>query len=933
MITSTYFQIVLMMCLLTSHLRCLGERPDRVLGVVKVPKEGSSLSTSYVQNFDSPPDTHEQNSVRRHSFQISPSRQEIPWLLALFLPLILISVRLQPKMMKRESPTSCFLLLLFLYQGCEAQDTSPVQIMQSIWSSLGGSPTLWKGTDICNNIDYKGVTCDNASRPNVIDLSQIQLNGTIPPLIGNLTSLNSLHLGANQIHGRIPDEICALNNLLYLNLGTNQLEGPIPLCIGNLTALQILYLDSNRGLNGTIPSLMDRFKQLTKLNMGITNISGSIPDAICSLTKLTFLNLGTTNLSGSILPCISNLTSMEELYLDNNRFQGGIPDAIINLPQLKTLSLSGNSLNGTVSGRNKSLSALDNLDLSRNELSSVGYINVSHSCNFGGNQLLCSYKLRLAPICYDSLSPCKLNVDSLYNDQTWISTSQAEVNGTTRVEADAYRLYSAARRGIMQVTIRLLSAVILALSRNTTSFEYNSPDVSVNLQTYNQSSLNGSDIIESKIANTSVAVTLPVSIIDKEKASVALSSVTFNPFSTISNESVYSPVVGVSVYRNGQEIDVRNVTQLINISMGIIDNIPDGYKAVCQYWNETETEWQREGLTMREEGRVTMCQSTHLTNFSIGIMPIQKNNSVVTDTMPVAVTEENKTKTLIIILVCSIVGGLILILIISVLIYRNFQLRQRKHMETSLSVMVDAEEIEYERKIAEGKRGQVWKCTYKGTTTVMVKKLTKDIEIDRECQMLKYLGNGLRERYIMMEWMEGGSLHDYLSASSDLTIETIGQGVSKGLSYITSMGMVHTAVVPKKILLSGSHTTDVKLQCLMCVVTEDAPYEGKQRGLQTSPEIEKKKRYQTSGHVWSVGVLLWAMVTHNSHLYDKSDGSDIDFTTEGMDESLAGLIRDCTEETEEKRPSLSQVTQRMMTEKELKSLQPRQTIDNVYVEK
>lgn len=81
-------------------------------------------------------------------------------------------------------------------------------------------------------------------------------------------------------------------------------------------------------------------------------------------------------------------------------------------------------------------------------------------------------------------------------------------------------------------------------------------------------------------------------------------------------------------------------------------------------------------------------------------------------------------------------------------------------------------------------------------------------------------------------------------------------------------------------------------------------------------------------------MLLWAMATHNSHLYDNSDGSDIDFATEkNVDERVAGLIRDCTEERGEKRPSLSQVTQRMMTEKELKNLQPQaEDYKNVYVD-
>ncbi|PRP74319.1 hypothetical protein PROFUN_16264, partial [Planoprotostelium fungivorum] len=776
-------------------------------------------------------------------------------------------------------------------------------VMQKIWSDLGGSSQYWQGTNICDATDYIGVACDtNQSWPITINISA-PLNGSLSS-IGSLANLTTLIIDGGGLRGII-DPICNLLGLNVLRLKGSQLSGNISACIKEMKAL--IYIDLNQN-----------------------SFTGSIPPMV-SLPNLVSLNLADNHLTGSV------------------------PSSIFNLPSLKTLNLSNNQLSGLISNRIDQLPPLDSLNLSNNKFTSAGYINVSTFCNLSGIDFDCFPLLNVSQLCSQTIqNPCDESniIDALYDDKTRITESEAKAR-----------------------VIKVISAIVLALLRNATSFDYISPNVSVNVQTYN-----GNGVIQSTLSNSSVGVTLPVLYTTAAEVSVSLSSLSFNPFIMVNNESIYSRVIGVSVYAGGAEIEVRNVSQLINISMGVIDDIPDGYNPICKYWNEANLSWSRDGCQLTVDGNVTMCQSTHLTNFSIGIMPIHKKNSVVTDTMPVAATEENKTKTLIIILVCSIVGGLILALIISVLIYRNFQLRQREHMETSLSVMVDVEEIEYEQKIAEGKRGQVWKCTYKGTTTVMVKKLTKDIEMLHHPDIVQYLGNSLRERYIMMEWMEGGSLHDYLSASSELTVETIGQGVSKGLSYITSMGMVHTAVVPKKIMLSeryimmewmeggslhdylcasseltvetmfvigqgvsrglsyitsmgmvhtavvpkkimlsGSHTMDVKLQCLMYVVTEDAPYEGKQRGLQTAPEIEKKKRYQTSGHVWSVGVLLWAMVTHNSHLYDNSDGSDIDFTTEkNVGERMAGLIRNCTEEREEKRPSLSQVTQRMMTERKEK---------------
>ncbi|PRP85665.1 Receptor protein kinase-like protein [Planoprotostelium fungivorum] len=507
-------------------------------------------------------------------------------------------------------------------------------------------------------------------------------------------------------------------------------------------------------------------------------------------------------------------------------------------------------------------------------------------------------------------------IQTLYDNNTKISVQEAKniLNSTLQNNAD---------------TVQVISAVVIALLRNTstTSFDYSTKDVSIKLQTYNTTSLMVGESISSKIDNSSVAVALPASAFSsQQQVSVSLSSVSYNPFESIYNETIYSPVIGVSVYAQGKEIDVRGVDQLINITMGSITSIPSGYEAVCQYWNETFNLWSRDGCSLVVDADVAICQCSHLTNFSIGV---QLRAAATEPVIPPSQDSgSNKTKLIIIIACCS-VGGLLLILIVSLLVYRKVYRYKRDDTETNLSVVVDTDGIELQKMIGEGKRGQVWKSIYKETTVVAVKKLIEGIDIDRECDVMKkqglhhpnvvqYLGRSLRERYIVMEYMEDETLHHLLSSQPRLTMDrifTICNDVSKGLSYITSMGMVHVSVVPSKILLSGM---TVKLNCFSCIVAEASPYRSKPDLFYTAPEVIEEKRYRASGHVYNVGVLLWSMVTGSHHLYETArEGRDVKVTVDKtMDEKVSQLIVDCTKKRREERPSLKGIIERISKQEE-----------------
>jgi len=76
-----------------------------------------------------------------------------------------------------------------------------------------------------NVADWHGVTVNFNGCVTELRLFSNNLNGTIPPELGNMTELESLILNTNQLSGSIPPELGNLFNLETLSLYTNQLSG------------------------------------------------------------------------------------------------------------------------------------------------------------------------------------------------------------------------------------------------------------------------------------------------------------------------------------------------------------------------------------------------------------------------------------------------------------------------------------------------------------------------------------------------------------------------------------------------------------------------------------------------------------------------------------------------------------------------------------
>ena len=148
----------------------------------------------------------------------------------------------------------------------------------ALYNATGGSNWL-TGTNWLTDEplgEWHGVTTNEHGRVIDLYLGANHLAGTIPPELGDLTSLRSLGLDDNELTGHIPASIGRLANLVTLGLSRNELSGPIPAELGNLTRLHSLGLSDNK-LSGQIPSELGNLAYLDRIFLSVNELSGQNP--------------------------------------------------------------------------------------------------------------------------------------------------------------------------------------------------------------------------------------------------------------------------------------------------------------------------------------------------------------------------------------------------------------------------------------------------------------------------------------------------------------------------------------------------------------------------------------------------------------------------------------------------------------------------------
>uniref|UniRef100_A0A0E0M1D3 non-specific serine/threonine protein kinase n=1 Tax=Oryza punctata TaxID=4537 RepID=A0A0E0M1D3_ORYPU len=203
-------------------------------------------------------------------------------------------------------------------------------------------------TDVCG---FTGVACDRRRQHVVgLQLSNMSINGSIPPALAQLPHLRYLNLSDNQISGAVPAFLSNLTQLLELDISKNQLSGAIPPSFGNLTQLRELDISRNQ-LSGAIPPSFGNLTNLEILDMSINVLTGRIPEELSNIGKLGGLNLGQNNLVGSIPTSFTQLKNLFYLSLEKNFLSGSIPAAIFtNCTKMGVFDLGDNNITGEIPG-------------------------------------------------------------------------------------------------------------------------------------------------------------------------------------------------------------------------------------------------------------------------------------------------------------------------------------------------------------------------------------------------------------------------------------------------------------------------------------------------------------------------------------------------------------------------------------------------------
>ncbi|PRP76925.1 hypothetical protein PROFUN_06203 [Planoprotostelium fungivorum] len=789
-----------------------------------------------------------------------------------------------------------------------------------------------------------------------LDLSGNRFNGSIPSTIGDMKYLLTLNLYSNQLTGNIPSSIGDLT-LQYLDLSDNQLTGSIPSSIGNLTGVYSIDLEVNN-LTGVIPNSIGKLNSLEYFNADGNRVEGPLPNQICSLASLQTFTMRNNLINGSIPSCWSvNQQYLTYIDLSGNRLSGSIPYSISNLHALYSLDLHGNQLSGPIPALIDVPSF--SLDLSNNLLNgslASGWktvqINASHNQLTGQVPTLMSQYIDLSYNRFNSIAQgpylggticdltfnefpcvpaqpsgrckmtCQTSVDQIYNSNSSLSATAAQtVLNQATVSVDELP--------------GILSALTSVLLKNSSSFSLRTNDSSLYVNTY---SVTSTASLSVTLPNTSISAVFPSSSISsREQISVAVSSISSNPFASIDNTTTYGNVIGVTVYDREREVDVTG-TELINITMGILpSSFPSSAEAECLWWQETEERWQREGCnaTVRAD-EVIVCQCNHLTNFTLGVKPAQAAQSDASPAQP----NTRSQNTMIIIAACTAGGGLLLIIVVSLIVY--FVLRGKRSsngVNMAMRAYSDVKmKIEYEDVLHDG-RCKIWKGKLDEITTVAIKKAKekkREKELIVEATTLKgmhhpniilYIGQDLAEGYYVMEYMNGGSLQQYMvkQALNASSIYIIGADVARGLSYLTFMNTTHIHLSPQKILLSITDgQISAKITGLNLTRSINSQADPDTFGVYTAPEVIESGTYQAGSDVWSFGVLLFAMVTNDVHLYDEHNQKEMVKRTKvggqsyvvarGADETISTLITQCTRREVELRLAIQDVMGRLCSE-------------------
>lgn len=194
---------------------------------------------------------------------------------------------------------------------------------------------------------------------------------------------------------------------------------------------------------------------------------------------------------------------------------------------------------------------------------------------------------------------------------------------------------------------------------------------------------------------------------------------------------------------------------------------------------------------------------------------------------------------------------------------------------------IDIEHVQILSKIASSTFGHVYKGQYYGQDVAV--KIIKDVmenpqlhnEFMQEVAIMKKVRHKNVVQFIgactvrpslciLFEYMEGGSVHDYLRKGpiSLMEVLKIAMDVARGMDYLHRRHIIHRDLKTANLLIDGTGTVKIAdfgvakiLDSTCCSTAETGTYRW------MAPEVIEHKEYNHKVDVFSFSILLWELLT------------------------------------------------------------------------
>merc|ERR1712238_431249 len=188
------------------------------------------------------------------------------------------------------------------------------------------------------------------SAETVVDylVSKNKFSGTIPTDVGKLLKLERFWVADNDLTGTIPSELANVKGLKDLIVYENSFSGSFPPGLFLLEDLTIIKASNNTLMEGPLPKNIDS-KKLVKLEIDNSGLTGKLPTNLGDLTSLQVLFLENNSLTGTI-PDLDDMRKLANVTFNDNELTGTMPSWNVAESNLKDIWLERNQLTGAIPG-------------------------------------------------------------------------------------------------------------------------------------------------------------------------------------------------------------------------------------------------------------------------------------------------------------------------------------------------------------------------------------------------------------------------------------------------------------------------------------------------------------------------------------------------------------------------------------------------------